>query len=241
MPTASPPSRGRASSPWAHRRTRQAADPPAGQAADPPAGLHLRAARESPDDSSTGLELRAAGAFQHSNFALARLAAQTWLEGAQIELDERAVRAAARDTEVPGRMQVLTRDPLVVLDGAHNPDAVAALVRSLPGVVGERRLGLVMGVLEDKDAAGMLAALLPCCERAWFTAPRSPRALSPAALHSLARQLGFDAASCEPEPARALAEASKWAAAGASDARAVLVTGSIYLVGALMDAPHRRP
>ncbi len=199
------------------------------------------AAANSPaPDPRAGLELRAAGTFQHSNFALARTAAQIWLERAQIELDERAVRAAARETEVPGRMQVLTGAPLVVLDGAHNPAAVAALVRSLPGVVGERRLGLVMGVLEDKDAAGMLAALLPCCERAWFTAPRSPRALSPAALHSLARQLGFDAASCEPEPARALAEASNWAAAGASGARAVLVTGSIYLVGALLDAPRRR-
>ncbi len=199
------------------------------------------AAASSPaPDPRAGLELRAAGTFQHGNFALARTAAQTWLEGAQIELDERAVRAAARETEVPGRMQVLTGNPLVVLDGAHNPDAVAALVRSLPGVAGERRLGLVMGVLEDKDAAGMLAMLLPCCERAWFTAPRSPRALSPAALHSLARQLGFDAASCEPDPARALAEASSWAAAGMSDARAVLVTGSIYLVGALMDAPQRR-
>ncbi len=186
-------------------------------------------------------ELRAAGGFQQSNFALARTAAQAWLEGAQIELDERAVRAAARETEVPGRLEVLARDPLIVLDGAHNPDAIAALVRSLPGLIGERRLGLVMGVLEDKDAAGMLAALLPCCDRAWFTAPLSPRALSPAALHSLARQLGFDAASCEPEPARALEQASDWASAGAADARAVLVTGSIYLVGALMHAPRRRP
>jgi dihydrofolate synthase / folylpolyglutamate synthase len=189
-------------------------------------------------DSTARAGLRAAGAFQQANFALARTAAQTWLEGAQVELDERAVGSAARETEVPGRLQVLARDPLIVLDGAHNPDAVAALVRSLPGVIGERRLGLVMGVLEDKDAAGMLATLLPRCDRAWFTAPRSPRALSPAALHSLARQLGFDAASCEPEPARALAQASDWAWAGAPDARAVLVTGSIYLVGALMRGPQ---
>jgi dihydrofolate synthase / folylpolyglutamate synthase len=194
-------------------------------------------------------ELRAVGAFQRANFALARAATQAWLEGARIALDERAVRAAAAETEVSGRMHVIAHDPLILLDGAHNPDAVAALVRSLPDVVGKRRVGLVMGVLEDKDAAGMLAALLPRCERAWFTAPRSPRALSPAALHSLARQLGFDAASCEPEPARALAEASDWAAAAASgapgardacDARAVLVTGSIYLVGALINASAGR-
>ena len=57
----------------------------------------------------------------------------------------------------------------------------------------------------------MLAALLPLCERAWFTAPPSSRALSPAALQSLARQLGFDAVVCEPQPGRALEQARRWA------------------------------
>ncbi len=105
---------------------------------------------------------------------------------------------------MPGRLQVLGERPLTVLDGAHNPDAIVELVRSLPEVLAGGRLGLVMGVLEDKDAASMLAALLPVCARAWFTAPPSPRALSPAALQSLARQLGFDAVECEPQPERAL-------------------------------------
>ena len=94
-----------------------------------------------------------------------------------------------------------------------------------------------MGVLEDKDAAGMLAALLPACERAWFTAPPSPRALSPAALQSLARQLSFEAVACEPQPRRALEQARRWAGEGPDggrDGRAVLATGSIYLVGDLL-------
>ncbi len=98
---------------------------------------------------------------------------------------------------MPGRLQVVGEDPLTVLDGAHNPDATRALVQALPEVSDARPprpLGLVLGVLEDKDAASMLAALLPVCERAWFTAPPGSRALSPAALQSLARQLGFHAA-----------------------------------------------
>jgi folylpolyglutamate synthase/dihydropteroate synthase len=91
----------------------------------------------------------------------------------------------------------------------------------------------VLGVLEDKDAASMLAALLPICERAWFTAPPSSRALSPSALQSLARQLGFDAVVCEPEPGRALAAAQRWARERGADA-VVLATGSVYLVGELL-------
>ncbi len=118
-----------------------------------------------------------------------------------------------------------------MLDGAHNPDAARALAASLPALVGERPLALVLGVLEDKDAVGMLEALLPLCERAWFTAPPSGRALSPAALQSLARQLGFERVACQPEPARALAQAQEWARARSG---AVLATGSVYLVGDLL-------
>ena len=102
---------------------------------------------------------------------------------------------------------------------------------SLPEVLGRRPLALVMGVLEDKDAAAMLAALLPRCERAWFTAPPSTRALSPAALQSHARQLGFDAVSCTASPAEALAAAQRWARERAAG---VLASGSVYLVGDLL-------
>jgi dihydrofolate synthase/folylpolyglutamate synthase len=192
------------------------------------------------DEASRTVTLAARGPFQRRNFALARAAADAHLRGAGIELDERAVRAAAAATEVPGRLQMVDGRPLTVFDGAHNPAAVGELVRSLPEVLGGRRVGLVMGVLEDKDAASMLAALIQpsgsgarVCERAWFTAPPSPRALSPAALQSLARQLGFDAVECEPQPERALAQARRWAGED-EDRRAVLATGSIYLVGELL-------
>jgi dihydrofolate synthase/folylpolyglutamate synthase len=133
-------------------------------------------------------------------------------------------------------LQVVGEDPLTVLDGAHNPDATRALIEALPEVLNARPprpLALVLGVLEDKDAASMLSALLGRCERAWFTVPPSSRALSPAALESLARQLGFDTVVCEPEPARALAEAQRWARERGAGA-AVLATGSVYLVGDLL-------
>jgi dihydrofolate synthase/folylpolyglutamate synthase len=181
-------------------------------------------------------ELLARGRFQRRNFALARTAAEAYLSsigsaGAD-GLSPAADRAAAQ-TVVRGRLEVLSEDPLVILDGAHNPDAVAALAESLPELVGERPLGLVLGVLEDKDAARMLDQLLPLCTRAWFTAPPSSRALSPAALASLARQQGFEEVVLEPKPARALAAARHWAG---SVGGAVLASGSVYLVGELVGA-----
>jgi dihydrofolate synthase/folylpolyglutamate synthase len=182
-------------------------------------------------ESLADTPLAAAGAFQRRNFALARVVAETYLRESSLTPNEQAVRAAAAATEVPGRLQVLRRDPLTVLDGAHNPDAVQALVQALPDVLGRRPLALVLGVLEDKDAVGMLAPLLAVAEHAWFTAPPSTRALSPAALQSLARQLGFERADGEPSPARALAQAQRWAS---EHDGAVLATGSVYLVGELL-------
>jgi dihydrofolate synthase/folylpolyglutamate synthase len=176
-------------------------------------------------------ELLARGAFQRRNFALARAAAEAYLATIDIPLSEQALAAAGASTAIPGRLQLIEQAPPTVLDGAHNPDAVAALVESLPDVIGSAPLALVLGVLEDKDAATMLETLLPVSERAWFTAPASSRALSPAALESLARQLGFEQAQCEPDPARALELAQDWAR---DHNGAVLATGSVYLMGDLL-------
>ncbi|HEY7953192.1 MAG TPA: folylpolyglutamate synthase/dihydrofolate synthase family protein [Solirubrobacteraceae bacterium] len=178
--------------------------------------------------------LLADGRFQRANFALAKTAAEAYLKKLGTEPRVEAVREAALHTVAPGRMQVIGEEPLTVLDGAHNPDAARALAESLPELVRARPLGLVLGVLEDKDAAAMLRTLLALCERAWFTAPPSARALSPAALQSLARQQGFEEVRCEPHPRRALVQAREWAQARAPQRGAVLATGSIYLVGDLL-------
>ncbi|HXP37032.1 MAG TPA: Mur ligase family protein, partial [Solirubrobacteraceae bacterium] len=192
----------------------------------------VAASAASPGSASES-SLAARGIFQQRNFALARLVAETYLHDVAIEPSERAIEQAAVATEVRGRLQIVAHDPLTVLDGAHNPDAVGALVESLPGVLEGRPLALVLGVLEDKDAVRMLEQLLGVCERAWFTAPPSGRALSPAALESLARQLGFAEVVCEPSARRALSEAQDWARERGA---AVLATGSVYLVGDLLAA-----
>jgi dihydrofolate synthase/folylpolyglutamate synthase len=175
--------------------------------------------------------LAARGGFQRENFALARLAARVYLEQLGVALDDEALADAAAQTVIQGRMQLVCEEPPTILDGAHNPHAVQALLQSLAELTRGRPLALVMGVLEDKDAARMLELLLPACERAWFTAPPSARALSPAALQSRARQLRFAHAGCEVEPRRALQEAQRWAR---EHGGAVLATGSVYLVGDLL-------
>ncbi|HEY1450352.1 MAG TPA: cyanophycin synthetase [Solirubrobacteraceae bacterium] len=179
-----------------------------------------------------GVPVAAPGAFQRRNFAVALAAAEAFLG----DVDDLAVREAAAAVQVPGRMQVVERDPLTLVDGAHNPSGMAALVDALPEVAGDRPLVAVVAVLDDKDAAAMLRALLPACTAVVFTRARNPRGYSPATLQSLAEQLGFDAAVIEPDPYPAMRRAQALAATGG----AVLATGSIYLVADLAAGPARR-
>jgi dihydrofolate synthase/folylpolyglutamate synthase len=174
------------------------------------------------------IPLRAAGRFQHGNFALAAAASEAFLGG---PLDERALRAAAAETVIPGRLEAVDERPLTLFDGAHNPSGAHALAASLPDVFGSRRPRVaVIGVLEDKDAAGMLESLLPQLDRVVFTKPANPRSLSPATLVTLAEKLGGPPHETVPVPQAALARARELAGLDG----AVLATGSIYLIADLV-------
>jgi dihydrofolate synthase/folylpolyglutamate synthase len=177
------------------------------------------------------VQLRPRGAFQRENFAVAVTAAEAYA-GA---LDAAAVRAAAESVTTPGRMEVVEDGPLTILDGAHNPAGIAALVAELDSLIGERPLVAVLSVLDDKDAAGMLAALAPCVTRAVFTRSSNRSALPPAVLESLWRQVGGREAEIVADPVAAL-ERARLAAAPEG---AVLATGSIYLLSDLARAGAR--
>jgi dihydrofolate synthase / folylpolyglutamate synthase len=174
------------------------------------------------------MPLRAAGGFQHVNFGLAAAAAEAFLGRA---LEDEAVKSAAAETLVPGRLEVVGQAPLTLHDGAHNPSGAGALAASLPEVFGDRRPRVaVIGVLEDKDAAGMLGTLLPHFDRVVFTRPLNPRALSPATLATLAEKLGGPPAETVAGPRSALVRARELAGPDG----AVVATGSIYLIADLV-------
>jgi dihydrofolate synthase/folylpolyglutamate synthase len=186
-----------------------------------------RGARIVRADPDAGVAVGALGAFQRRNFAVARAAAQAYLG----ELDPAAVAAAADEVRVPGRLQIVASEPLTLLDGAHNPDGVAALVESLPEIVGgQKPLVVVLSILDDKDAAAMLASLLPACDALVLTASHNPRALPPPTLQSLARQLGGPPSEVVREPREALRRGRELA----GGAGVVLATGTIYLVADLL-------
>ncbi len=185
--------------------------------------------------ADSGAPVAALGSFQRRNFATARAAAEAYLG----ELDADAVTDAAANTRVPGRLQIVAERPLTLLDSAHNPDGVVALVESLgePFAVGRAPVVAVASILDDKDAAGMLGALLGSCDALVCTSSHNPRALPPGTLQSLASQLSFSASEVVAEPELALRRARELAGPDGL----VLATGSIYLVSDLLsEGPRAR-
>jgi dihydrofolate synthase/folylpolyglutamate synthase len=186
-----------------------------------------RGARIVHAEPDPGVALGALGTFQRRNFALAQASASALLGG----LDHDAVVAAAAEIRVPGRLQVVGDRPLTVFDGAHNPDGMAALAESLPALrEGHDRLVAAVSILDDKDAAGMLRALLPSCDAVVFTSSPNPRALPPPTLQSLAGQLGGPPSEVVRDPRAAVTRARELA----GPEGLVLATGSIYLVADLL-------
>jgi len=175
-----------------------------------------------------GMRLRAPGRFQRDNFTLAAAAAEAFLGR---PLDAAAVRSAASATLVRGRAEIIAHEPLTVYDGAHNPAGAHVMAESLDEMLrGRRPRVAVIGVLEDKDAAGMLTELLPQFDRIVLTRSQNPRSLSPATLASLAEKLSGPPSEIVADPL----EAVERARARAGEGGAVLATGSIYLIADLV-------
>ena len=187
---------------------------------------HARLIR--PQAAAAELSLRAAGGFQRANFALAAAAAEAFLGR---PLEPAAVEAAASGDARPRSPGGRLRAPA---DGARRrpqPSGARALAESLDAVLGERRPRVaVIGVLDDKDAAGMLEALLPRVDRIIFTRSQNPRSLSPATLTTLEEKLGGPPSETVADPLAALARARELAGPDGS----VLATGSIYLIADLV-------
>jgi dihydrofolate synthase / folylpolyglutamate synthase len=132
-----------------------------------------------PGWSLAGLELGMPGSFQPSNALIAVTAAR------ELGAGETAIRDGLARAWWPGRFQVFQYDRgCLVIDGAHNPAGARALATSLHDVFGAGRVTFVLGILRDKDASGIIAALAPMAERFVLVGSSNPRTTAPDALRA---------------------------------------------------------
>jgi dihydrofolate synthase/folylpolyglutamate synthase len=170
--------------------------------------------------------LRLAGDFQYANAATAAaaVAAMRGSSGVSVSAFENGIAKAY----LPGRLEVLRRNPTVVIDAAHNPDGAARLAESLPRLFKWRRLILVIGMLSTHSADGVLLALAPLADKIVATRSRWEKARPASEIAEAARAANPAADVTVAEPVNA---AVREALFSADERDLVLITGSFYTIG----------
>ncbi len=167
------------------------------------------------------------GDFQFPNLGCV-VAAVELLRQMGWSISEEGMRAGVGNVRCYGRLDVLRHNPLIVADGAHNPAAAVSLSRALRTLFSYGRLGLVIGVMGDKDVHGILGALVPLADAVFATQAQSERALKASELSKAALRWGKPVYAFE-----SVREAYEAAIGWAEEGDMICVTGSIYVLGEL--------
>ena len=183
-------------------------------------------------DEYTDIYLPLHGAHQAANAAVAIATVEAFVG---VKLDEELVRAAFANVSSPGRLEILHRDPTVIVDAAHNPHGATALADTIRNEFDFESIFCVLGILGEKDVKGVLKALEPVVDRLIVTKSDSPRALPVAELFAEAVLVfGNDRVFKEDDLNSAITYAMEQATLinQVSDGvSAVLITGSVVTAG----------
>jgi len=193
----------------------------------------------------TGLVLSLSGRHQQANAAAAvgaveivrgfgrggsSVAAQSAsaVERTGWEIGDGAIRRGLLEARWPGRLEVVRDEPLVIIDGAHNPAGARALREAVRELVPDRRIILLIGILGDKAVGGILGELVPLASEVVVTRANYQRALNVDELGRKVRAFGV-----EPRVTRNVSEGIEQALELARPEDLVLCAGSLYLIGEL--------
>jgi dihydrofolate synthase/folylpolyglutamate synthase len=194
-------------------------------------------------DTYADLFLPLYGDYQGQNAAVAIAAVESFLGGGTVPLSNDVLAEGLAEATSPGRLQLIGIEPTVLVDAAHNPHGARALAGAMTEYFDFTEIAVVIAVLGDKDAHGVFAELAPIATRFHVTRSQSDRATPVDELAGVALTVAPSESVLQFEDlAEAVGAAREWAAEAPS--RAVLITGSITLVGealALAEAGGWKP
>ena len=176
------------------------------------------------------LALPLLGAHQLHNAAVVLSIADTLIERGW-KITEEHIREGLRDVKWPGRFDVVSREPLFIIDGGHNPQCLEALVKNIEDYLTGRKVIALTGVLADKDYGDMYKPVMPLVDRFVCITPPNPRKLEAAELAEHLSRVGAKAVASET-----IEDGVKLALQEAGENGAVLCFGSLYTIGAIKEA-----
>lgn len=170
-----------------------------------------------------GIYIKLLGLYQPRN-AAAVLEAVGILRERGLNISDGAVRTGLSSAEWQARFEIIKKEPLVIFDGAHNPQGISVAVESIKHYFGEKRIYVLTGVLRDKDYRFIAGKLATVAERAFTLTPNSPRALSASEYAAVLSENGITAT-----PYASIADALSAAETAAADnGKALVCLGSLY-------------
>ncbi len=177
-----------------------------------------------------GLELPLLGAHQLHNAAVV-LAVMDALIDRGWKITEDHIREGMKQVTWPGRFDIISRDPLFIIDGGHNPQCIEALVKNIREYLADRKVIALTGVLADKDYGDMFRPVLPLIHEFVCITPDNPRKMEAAELARYLTEVGAQATACG-----SVEEAVVLAKKLAGEQGAVLCFGSLYSIGTIREA-----
>ncbi|MGA9176406.1 MAG: folylpolyglutamate synthase/dihydrofolate synthase family protein [Desulfobacterales bacterium] len=174
------------------------------------------------------------GKHQINNAALVLAACELLIKN-HLNLTLTNIKDGLEQNRWPGRLEIVSSSPLVLLDGAHNFIAARHLAKYLSENFSDRNITLLIGILDDKPYKAILKDLLPLCRKVILTRPKIDRALAPEKLYPVAQKIISDI-HVIPDVDKAIIHAIE----NASPKDVICIAGSLYVVGEAKELFERR-
>jgi len=172
-----------------------------------------------------GLELSLLGEHQLYNAATVLTTVEI-LKKQGVVIPESSIKQGLKDCYWPGRIEIIKKEPLVILDGSHNEESAQALSQFLKDYLNNKKITLLIGILKDKPYKKIIDTILPFAKKVIITEPDSPRKLSASELAELVKAYPVEFIKC-PDIKEAVELAEKLL----SEEDVLVCTGSLYLIG----------
>ena len=177
------------------------------------------------DEGFDDLTLNLAGSHQFSNASMA-IASVELLRENGFTISNEAIYGGLADVAWPGRLETVSQNPKIILDGAHNPAGAEALAKVIADELEFDRLFLILGIMADKDIEGIISPLASLADEVILSRPEYERASPASALLPMAKKYNNNSTAFE-----ALKEAIAYARSRAAVDDLIIISGSLFTVG----------
>lgn len=181
------------------------------------------------------LKISMLGEHQIENAVVALTALNILASVHQIPISKKALYDGFMNAKWPGRLEIITRNPTTIIDGAHNVHGMQALAKTIKKLYTEKSMTLVIGILGDKDVEGMLGEIVPLANHIIITKPNNPRAM---ALDKLAEMIGVYGKTAKKSIS--ISHAIQEALDCSTPDNLIVFCGSLYMIGDVRSILKRR-